>query len=227
MAEPIAISCPDCDKPMKVPAEFVGQRIRCKACGNRFTVRTGAEKEEEDDGGMLLPLVEDEPPKPAKKPAAKKPAAKKAARKDDDDDDDGSKEYGYTETDLGHRCPECANEMDSPEAIICLHCGYNTITRIRPEVKKTIAFTFWDWLFWLAPPILSLLSVFVLIGLDVWYCLSFDYERDKEKWYWFLSYGGIKLWLVIISMGIMFFAIRFGLKRLIWHPKPPEKIKWK
>lgn len=227
MAEPIDITCPECAKPMKVPGEFVGQRIRCRACGERFYVRTGEEKEEDDSPGMMA-MIEEEQPKPEKKkPAAKKKPAKPAPRKDDDEEDDGKKEYGYTETELGHRCPECANEMDSEDAIICLYCGYNTVTRLRPVVKKMVAYTFWDWFFWLAPPILALLGIPTLIGIDVWYCLSFSYEADKERWYWFLSYGGIKLWMVIISMFFMFLLARFALKRLIWHPKPPEKIKHK
>ena len=39
---------------------------------------------------------------------------------------------------LGFRCPECANEMEGPEAVVCLKCGYNTLTRQRIETRKTV-----------------------------------------------------------------------------------------
>lgn len=226
MAEPIAIACPKCDKSMKVPAQLAGKKIKCKGCEHVFLVPAGKSDEEE-----VVPIMEEDAPKPAK---AKKPAPKpvkaavkpepKPAKKDEDDDDSDGKPYGYVETDLGHRCPECANEMEDEDAIICLNCGYNTVTRTRPTVKKLIAHTPLDWILWLAPPILCLLSVFVLLAFDIWYCINID-DLVKDQWYEIVAHHGIKLWIVIMSLGAMFYAGRFGLMRLIFHPKPPEKIK--
>ena len=31
--------------------------------------------------------------------------------------------YGMTFEKLGNRCPDCANELESEEAVVCLHCG--------------------------------------------------------------------------------------------------------
>ena len=39
--------------------------------------------------------------------------------------------------------------------------------------------------------------------------------------------NGIKLWVVIMSLGAIWFAGKFAVKRLILHPKPPEVEKKK
>src|SRR5262245_44499307 len=124
MASPV-ITCPECQKQFKGKGDLQGKKIRCPFCREPFTV----------------PVVEEE--RPAAKPAAKKPAAKAAAKSASakqmaGDDDDNPNPYGITQLDIAPRCPNCANEMESEEAVICLYCGYNTLTRTWGKTDKVI-----------------------------------------------------------------------------------------
>src|SRR3982074_2033126 len=103
MAEAITIICPECEKKMTVPADAVGKKARCKECQHVFAVRAPATKKA--------------PPAPKIKSA--KPKAKPT---DEDEEDDTP--IGVTALDTAPRCPNCANEMESEEAVICLTCGY-------------------------------------------------------------------------------------------------------
>ena len=67
MATTIVISCPECDKQIKAPAELEGKKIRCKGCGHTFVVRASAAAGDGDG--------------PAAKPAKKKPAPPPAKAK--------------------------------------------------------------------------------------------------------------------------------------------------
>ena len=51
------------------------------------------------------------------------------------DDEEDANPYGVTALDTAPRCPDCANEMESEDAIICLHCGYNSRTRVKIEAR--------------------------------------------------------------------------------------------
>ncbi len=144
-------------------------------------------------------------------PAAKPSKAKKRPAEDDDDDQDP---YAVTHLDLTPRCPHCAAEMESADAFICLECGYNARTREHVATKKVHKRTGVDWTLWLAPGILCVLAILGMIGFDIWYVLR---EGDS-----FMAHGGIKLWIVIMSLFAMFFAGKFAVKRLILHPVPPE-----
>src|SRR5947207_737731 len=100
MAAPASISCPSCAKKFKGRPELAGKKIKCPGCGSPFIVPQQAEA-------------------PQPKPAAVAAANARAP-------DDEANPYGITTIDLSARCPNCANKMESEDAIICLHCGYNT-----------------------------------------------------------------------------------------------------
>src|SRR6266516_3732197 len=70
MATTVSIECPGCHKQMKAPAELLGKKVRCKACGHTFPARARG-------------------PAPAKPPAGQ-PAAAKAKRPLDDEEDDSN-----------------------------------------------------------------------------------------------------------------------------------------
>ena len=40
--ETIVISCPECDKQIKAPADAVGKKIRCKSCEHVFVIKAPA-----------------------------------------------------------------------------------------------------------------------------------------------------------------------------------------
>ena len=125
MAEAITIICPECDKKITVPAAAVGKKVRCKDCDHVFAVKAPAAK---PTAGK---------PAGVKKTPPKKPrTAVKAKPKPTDEDEEDDNPIGVTALDTSPRCPNCANEMESEDAVICLTCGYNTRTRLQ---AKTVA----------------------------------------------------------------------------------------
>jgi hypothetical protein len=220
MASTITITCPECDKQMKAPADILGKKIRCKACGFTFPARQGAEEE-------TLPPPrspgKQSPAKPAGKPPAGKQATGKQAKagKPEDDDEDASP-YTFTEDKLSNRCPNCANAMDSEDAVICLFCGYNTVTRTQARTRKVRNITGFDVFLWLLPGIACVLAVIGLITGDILYCIYINEWIDENAWYFFIGSLGMKIWLVVPTIYMMYLATRFAVKRLIFEHRPPE-----
>lgn len=120
------------------------------------------------------------------------------------------------------RCPHCAKELASAEAVICLHCGYNMQTRQRVATVKVEETTAGDRMMWLLPGFLCLAGIALLIGFDLFYCLVLPRLAAKKDWE-FITYGGIRLWVVIISIFVMLMLGRFAFRRLIREPTPPEQ----
>src|SRR5947209_6341342 len=144
MADIPPINCPSCQKRFKSKADLRGKRIRCPFCSESFIVPMDEPDELEE-----LEEVEDEAPakkpKPAKAEAAMAEAAKEEAGADMEpiplqvsDDEQGENPYVVTELDLAPRCPNCAHEMPSAEAVVCLNCGYNTLTREWGKTEKLL-----------------------------------------------------------------------------------------
>jgi DNA-directed RNA polymerase subunit RPC12/RpoP len=204
MGTPLTVTCPQCQQPIKASNELVGKKVRCKGCAHVFVIAAG-------------PAEKPRPPKPAAAPAtAKAPAAAV--------DDEGPDEYAFADhKDAVPRCPHCANEIEA-DAKICLHCGYNTVSRQRVETKKTFETTAGDRLAWLFPGLLSAFAILVLLGLALIYCLLLPDWLQGGSWDW-LSYNGFKLWFVIMCLFGMYYAGKFAVKRLILNPTPPEKTR--
>jgi predicted Zn finger-like uncharacterized protein len=136
------------------------------------------------------------------------------------DEDDG-KPYGVTTLNLLPRCPECANEMADETAIICLHCGYNTVTRKRAETRMVYELTGADYFRWLMPGVLCVVCVLALIGFDAWYIMAVP-KMVLGEWFEFIGSGACTLWVVINSLFGIYFAGKFAFRRLILNPTPPE-----
>jgi hypothetical protein len=211
MAATITVVCPECDKAIEAPAEFVGKKVRCKSCGHVFAARPAPP-----------PGAVARSPSKGAPPAAPKPSARAASAPDDDDDGDDAP-YQVTSTDQGHtRCPECANELESDDAIICLHCGYNTRTREKIVTRKIEDTTDGDRVMWLLPGIICAGIVLFLFIFDLVYCLGVQATNDSSWLIIFMASGAVKMWLCIGSVFIMFVAGRFALLRLVFNPTPPE-----
>jgi hypothetical protein len=233
MAAGISVTCPKCGKKVTVRAELEGKKIRCKDCKNVCPVKASAGKSSV----------------PAKGKSKAKSAAADAR---DSSGEDDSNPYGITAHEEGYRCPVCANEMDSPEAIVCLHCGFNIETRQPARTRHILDTTPEDRFMWLLPGILAVLGVPVMIVIWVLYHFSLPYwifgdkwdevldapeihgsrnrlagdERlGQDSWYSFLFHYGIEVWLIVAILFGMFFAIKFAIQRLILHPEPPEMEK--
>ncbi len=201
MAKSFLLSCPSCKKQLKAPADLLGKKIRCKGCKTVFTV---------------------------KDPEGEKAVAEAPIKFADDDEEEGpAKPYGIVDTELGHRCPHCAGEMEEGD-VICLHCGYNTETRERHSTKRVIEPTGGDYFVWLLPGIACVVLVLFCISWDVFQLIYFiNYRREhiaNEDDRMYVNCGlCCTIWTFVISAYVIFKAARFAILRLILHPKPPEK----
>ena len=211
------------------------KEIRCGTAG-RYSRRATPSKAtqkwraegrppDEDEGGSYGSCPRTPPRRPQpRKPPPPPPATKAKKGTIDAEDEDGSNPYGVTETDLTPRCPHCAKEMESAEAIVCLHCGHNTQTRKKPEIKRVYDITSQDKTMWILPGIINIFLIFFLIGLDIFFVFGLE-----KTWKWLddetteaLS-KGIRVWFVGGSMFAMWKCGRFAVQRLILTPVPPEE----
>jgi predicted Zn finger-like uncharacterized protein len=208
MADAVVVSCPECSTKIKVREELQGKKVRCKGCGHTFVAPVGPPRKTSPGPTAIKTKA---PPRPAR----------------DAEDEDAANPYGVTQLDLSPRCPHCAKEMESADAIVCLNCGYNTQTREHIRTKKTIQQTGQDKFMWLLPGLLCILLIFFCLGFDVffvvglldwWKAIAYDWELPSLAW-------GINVWVGIISLFIIFYAARFAVRRLILNPSPPEVEK--
>jgi DNA-directed RNA polymerase subunit RPC12/RpoP len=237
MPATISISCPECKKQLNLPETLKGKKIRCKDCGTVFPVtpapaaakpaapfKAAAKMEEDEDAGSYGFASEDSA---ASKPADQPPPKPPPAAKKGDDDDEGSNPYGVTETSIAARCPHCAKKMESEDAIVCLHCGYNTQTRKRADTKYVYEITPQDRTMWLLPGVLNVLAILFLIGLDIFFVFGLSQTwKNIDEWTESKALSnGLCLWFVVGSMFAMWKCGRFAFTRLILHPTPPEVEK--
>ena len=169
MADTIDITCPTCDKAMKVPAQHLGKKIRCKGCGSIVPVTPAKE---------TIPLA-DEPEESGAKPPP--PAAASAERGKvtwDDDADNDNKPMSVVHEDDTPRCPHCAQALDPPDAIICVNCGFNNRTRVKAETKRVYAPDTGEWLNHLGPATLAFVFVVILFVLDISCILNMRYWME-------------------------------------------------
>lgn len=223
MANTFVISCPECDKQIKVAEEVVGKKIRCKECGNVFPVK-------KPKGAPVKKEEKDKPPAAAKaKPADKETSAQTNARLDDEEDD-GKNPYSLAEDDGGKpRCPNCVKELESPDDKICTHCGYNLVTRKRHETKAVYEPTGEEVFYWLLPGILCVVGILVSIGICIFVCVKVrgwmmgGWFHDEEAQKWILKPGCFMLFSVFVTGFVSYYLGKFAYKRLVVNNKPPEK----
>ncbi|MFO0927804.1 MAG: hypothetical protein U0736_12320 [Gemmataceae bacterium] len=217
MASTITITCPDCDTQLKASSDVLGKKIRCKACGATFAARDSAAKAAPAKAAPAKAAPAKAAPAKAGSKAAAKPAEKPKSPADDDD----HRPYGVTEEYIGRRCPECANALEDDD-VICLHCGYNTTTRVRARTRKVRDITGGDYFFWLLPGIACALAALGLLGFDGWYIFGTDAEFFGDAWYGFITSSGMKIWVNVIVIYIVYLTGKFAVRRLIFNYTPPE-----
>jgi len=211
MADTITVICPGCDTSITASTAVAGKKVRCKSCGNIFLAKAAKT------------AVAKAPAKPPGKPAAKpaKEAAAPIPFKDSEDDD--GKPYTMTETVESHRCPHCANEMESETATVCKHCGYDTVKREQYRMRKIHDQTGVDIFLWLLPGILCGLTAIGLLVWNVLYCLFIDEWVDGESFPGnMLSSGAVKMWQGVVSVFVIYMLGKFAVRRLIFDNVPPE-----
>ena len=161
------------------------------------------------------------------------------------EEEEAKNPYGVTETSIAPRCPHCAYEIEPPDALICLHCGYNMIKRQREKQIVAYESTFFDWLLWIGPGILALLGIGALAGLCLYYHYQLPYQMlnqkdaesllaDRMKAFEkdidataYLFHPGIELWVIVVCLWFCWKFLRFAFRRLILNYHPPEKLKVK
>jgi hypothetical protein len=230
MSSAVEMKCPNCEKALRVPPAVFGKKIKCKHCGHAFVVR---DPEEE-------PAKPAKPTKPGAKPAAPAPppppAPAPAKKSPFDDDDDGPLKIEVVQESDAPRCPHCAKELDPPDAKVCIHCGFNNVTRAKAETKRVWAPTAEDWFQHLLPGIVSLL---IVIGLIVWNIICINRMRDwltdsflemEEKdaagrTKFFIAPGAFIFFSLAVSLLAFIPAAKFAFKRLVKEYMPTEKVK--
>jgi DNA-directed RNA polymerase subunit RPC12/RpoP len=207
MAATITVVCPECSKEIQAPADIAGKKVRCKQCAHVFRASPAA-----PPGAVA---------RAGKSAGAAKAKSTPVAPIVPDDEEDANP-YQVTGASDSSRCPECANEMESPDAIICLHCGYNTVTRERLSLRKVHDTTQQDYFLWLLPGFVCALGVLFLIVFDVLYCVLVKYKKGDSWVIELFGSGAVKMWICIGSLFAIFLLGKFAYKRLLLHPVPPE-----
>jgi predicted Zn finger-like uncharacterized protein len=215
MADTLVIICPQCQKKFRHKSELEGKKIKCQSCNHIFLVQ-----------GVPLDKPGSGPAKPGSQATQPEPAAKVNTRRWEDDDDDPNP-YGVTELDIAPRCPHCANLMPADDAIICLHCGYNTLTREMGRVVKTIEHTAGERFVWLLPGLLCVAGMLLYINVDIFYCCSLPFIIEPGTWADDLfNAEASRLWIAVLPSLFALWALGYyAFKRLILNPVPPEKFK--
>ena len=193
------IACPKCSQTFRSSDDVQGTRIRCPLCGAAFVVEEFAK--------------DDAPPI-----AKAKPKAKSA------EDEQDRNPYGVKDVSIKARCPNCANEMESEDAIICLYCGYNTQARTIGKTKKVVHQTGVDKATWLWPGIGAVLGIFYLILQQLGYILAGGpaAKGTSSTIVSLLFNEPVYIWVTLMVLAIIWQLGQFAFKRLILEPTPPE-----
>jgi hypothetical protein len=129
------------------------------------------------------------------------------------------KAYGMTIEKEKPRCPHCAWELEYESDVVCLHCGYNLMTRERLQQRILEPHTGGDYFLWWLPAVLCLLlalgTVFGVVAAWLWLDFGFGYPWDFA----------LNVYISVMGAGIVYFTGKFALKRMIFHPTPPEREK--
>ncbi|HMO37003.1 MAG TPA: hypothetical protein PKA06_13260, partial [Gemmatales bacterium] len=180
---------------MQVPEVLAGKRIRCRGCGATLSV---------------------------KKPVPQAAAAPQPHAGMMDDEWEKASAYGLEKLDDQVRCAFCANDLEEGQ-IVCLKCGYNMQTRERHTTRVLHETTAADYALWHLPSALCVLVVLACIafGVIIWTGTPDlgDIGEYIQQWRWGAVYTTALLAAIIFAAG------RFAIKRIFYHPHPPEVEK--
>jgi predicted Zn finger-like uncharacterized protein len=242
MPQGIEQTCPECKTKIKVPDSMLGKKIRCKECKHVFVVALPEKSKAITAEKKAAPIKAK--PAEAKKPPPPPPPPK--VQEEDDDSPGGNKNpYGVLAGGETYRCPQCATEMESEDAIVCLNCGFNTRTRIQGETRKLKDVTGNDKFLWLLPGILCVVGILFLIGYwcfhhfalpGIVYGDEWDKALDKNPtrtkalgeeslpWTTMFFHPAIELWMGLMFAFASFKLGKFAYNRLVVNPEPPEVV---
>lgn len=248
MAATIVITCPQCKKQMKAPAELEGKKVRCKDCGTAFPAKGSApaapSKAPAAEASKPAQQQAGQAAKPAHKAAVEVPQATgesahyglviddapyvppppdKTAEEAKAKEKANQPAYGVTDDTLAVRCPNCAKVMEKEDAIICLHCGYNTRTRQAAVMRRVEDITPADRFQWRLPGLACIGGIIFITAFDLFFCFGMNKTwkyLDTEVVSTFSA--GARTWVVVPSLWVMWKMAKFAYNRLVLNPNPPE-----
>jgi DNA-directed RNA polymerase subunit RPC12/RpoP len=222
MAGGIVITCPECQKKFKPKADVQGKKIKCPFCAHPFVVPAakGAKTAPAKNGKAKPAPAKNGKAKPDAKPAAAAAAAAGKSQAEQDLETDENP-YGVKNVDLVPRCPNCTEEMENEHAVICLNCGYNTLTREWGRTEKTLGITFERQLTYMLPALgAAAFAVFTIIGL-VYSSTVAPYDVAGTMMS-FSDHESIRMWSTVFWLFVVWTAGMFCFKKFIEKPKPDE-----
>lgn len=237
MAEAVVTRCPHCQASLKVPGELCGKRIKCKKCEQTFVLPPAAGKAAKS---AAPPPVSASAATGSATPPASSAAGGTATppKRPFADDDEGVAQVGVVMEKDVPRCPHCALELVPPDAIVCIHCGFNNRTRVKADTRKVYAPSFGDWFMHLAPGVVALVTCIGLIVLNYitatnmrdWLegtFLEMDEVDAAGRKRFYIAPGAFIFLIAFISLSIFIPCLRFGIRRLFVEYRPPERLKLK
>jgi hypothetical protein len=236
MADTTPIPCPNCGKVLNVPEQVLGKKIKCKDCATAFVAEVPKKAVKPSKPGGAVKTKREEPP-PPKPEAPKQPAARY-----DDDADDGAVPKALGVVDEGEdvpRCPHCAKELEPPTAVVCIHCGFNNMTRTKAESKKVWEPDASDWMNHLAPGFamlgifvaLLVLNIICILKMEDWMTDGFldflksDTKGTDGKVKFEVKPGAFITFVLAATIMPMIKTARFAIKRLAIEYRPVEQVK--
>ena len=216
MADNPPITCPACAKKFKPKADVRGKKIRCPFCTEAFVVPGGDVPSTaiEATPGRDAPKPEPAPAEPQAKPASVPIGAWEGEENDNP--------YGVTEVDIAPRCPNCAHEMVPQDAVVCLNCGYNTLTREWGKTEKTIGVSGGRQFVHLLPGFFSVFCLLLCLIDRLMYSVYMPFwigERDGMAW---TDHESLRMWGTMIGLAVIFALGRIAYNRFFVRPSPPE-----
>lgn len=206
MAVGMVVTCSHCEKKFKPKSDVAGKKIKCPFCKEAFVVPADAEAK----ASKPAPEEVKAAPVEAAGPVATPPA----------EEDDNPDPYGVKTVDIVPRCPNCTQEM-GPHDIICLACGYNTMTREWGKTEKTLGLTFQRQLVYLLPALGAATFVFFSVIFLIYYAVVSPYHVEKSMLE-FTDSEAIRMWTTLIFLAWFWGAGMFCFKKFIEKPKPDE-----
>jgi hypothetical protein len=207
MAASPVITCPECEKKFRAKADVRGKKIKCPFCAESFVVPIGDEE--------ARSAIQEKQGSPGD--AGTIPLAGEGGEPVENDNP-----YGITELDLSPRCPNCANEMTSADAVVCLICGYNTLTREWGKVEKTIGVTYGRQFTYLLPAIFSLSCLVIWLLAQLIYSVYWPYWVAGVGWIDWTDHESLRMWSTMVGLAIFFVLGRYTYRRFIVKPLPDE-----
>jgi len=129
------------------------------------------------------------------------------------------------------RCPNCVQELESEDQVICLNCGFNNRTRTLNRVKRIQHKGFVDYLKWYAYPIFCTIMIVITASLLVLYYVRYRSwaidNRAEDTVAWLLANQVSQIYIWVAALTVFWKCGKPAVMRFIVNPHPPEEEVFK